>query len=142
MYVFLPEIRNPTGVTLGNYYEGFFKLYALTLDIHSIHEDTHSALLTSLHQPPFGGLIITSQVLMKYHPHDFWTVSPVDRDDEEFRRDCPTHLAMLDIWSGRFCECILFVLPYPWVDPLIDLCTGFLKWPSSAGYRCTPLISL
>ena len=78
-------------------------------------------------------MFLTEQVLRKYR--DPWTGRPIDpfaeseEDSDEtsensesesdenpyFDRDCPTNIAMLNIWGERFCEdksCVTSHIPY------------------------------
>ncbi|KIM82098.1 hypothetical protein PILCRDRAFT_820996 [Piloderma croceum F 1598] len=100
-------ISNPEGVTLGNYWQGLYNFF---------------------YQAPFSKMPLTEQVVDEYW--DFWTGRPFDpfagsdTDSDEssasadsdsesdenpyFDRDCPTNLAMLDMWCKSFCEDISF----------------------------------
>jgi len=96
---------------------------------------------------------LTEQVLAKYtacsEPFDPWGKSDHENDEWEiaedyehtnpyFDRDCPTNLAMLDIWCEKFQKDIPFVPPAPCFLPLTKWHTGSPKRDLHAAFLYTP----
>jgi hypothetical protein len=91
--------------------------------------------LYSLYQTPDANMRLTQKVITQYN---IIYKRPFDDDSNpHFIRDCPTNLAMMDIWSEEFygyvkfvaslCLFVIFTLPCDYA--------GFLNYPFAASYR-------